>query len=166
MLKKILALCMAVMMIATCTTTAFAYEDSSAGSGETQILAHVYSSYLITIPATIDLSQTTSGEVTISEANIEDGYKVDVYITNLNQGGTLTLKNVSDDSFTIDCTFTNSEMDTAVFTDIPLVTFYDTELDVGYQTATKYFDIQVNASGIAGDYEGTMTYSFSCNPYS
>ena len=163
-MRKILALCLSLVMLATCTTTAFAYEDSCAGSGETEILAHLYSTYSISIPATIDLTAGMTGEVTIIDANIEYGYKVDVYVTNLNQFGAVTLTHTSDSTSMIDCMLTNIEQNLCATSEVPLVTFFDSEL-TAFGTATKYFGLDVAPFGLAGQYTGTMTYSFSCSPY-
>ena len=64
-MKKILALCLSIVMLLSLSTTVFAaeYWDESAGNGQTEIKAHIYSSYTITIPATIDLSNGEQGEV-------------------------------------------------------------------------------------------------------
>lgn len=163
-MKKLLALCLSLVLLATCTTTAFAYEDSCAGSGETEILAHLYSTYSISIPATIDLTAGMTGEVTIIDANLESGYKVDVFVTNLNQSGAVTLTHINDSTSKIDCMLTNIEQNMCASSEVPLVTFYDTEFTTS-NTATKYFDMQVAPFGLAGQYTGIMTYSFACSPY-
>lgn len=64
-MKKIIALCMSIVMLLSLSTTAFAaeYWDESAGSGESQVYAHIYSSYSISIPATIDLRNGEQGAV-------------------------------------------------------------------------------------------------------
>ncbi len=163
-MKKLLALCLTIILLANCAITAFAYEDSCAGSGETEILAHLYSTYSISIPATIDLTTGTTGEVTIIDANIESGYKVDVFATNLNQSGAVSLTHITDSTSKIDCILTNIELNMCASSEVPLVTFYDTEFTT-YSTATKYFELLVAPFGLAGQYTGTMTYSFSCSPY-
>ena len=164
-MKKILALCLTLVLLANCATTAFAAEDTCAGSGETEITAHIYSTYTITIPATIDLEAGTRGEVTITDANLESGYKVDVFATNFNNNGGITLTHRDNSMYEITCMLTNIEQNMCATAEVPLVSFYDTEVPTWGDTATKYFDIQVQNYGLAGHYSGTMTYSFSCNPY-
>lgn len=162
-MKKLLAICLSLVLLATCAPTAFATGDTSAGSGEVQISAHRYSSYTITMPATINLETTNRGAVTITDANIETGYKVDVFVTNLNNEGALTLTH-ENGIYGTDCWFTNIEASAAVLSDTPLVSFYDAELDP-FGTSTKYFEVHILPYGNAGYFSGTMTYSFSCNPY-
>ena len=164
-MKKLLALCLTIVLIANCAITAFAAEDTCAGSGETEITAHIYSTYTITIPAAIDLEEGTLGEVTITNANLESGYKVDVFATNFNNNGGITLTHQKYDMYQITCILVNMERNMCATTEVPLVSFYDTELPNWGDTAIKYFDIQAENYGFAGYYYGTMTYSFSCNPY-
>ena len=112
----------------------------------------------------VDLAAGEIGEVEITFANVESGYKVDVYATNFNENGGITLRLVDDDTYVVNCTLINLEQNACASADVPLVTFYDTEL-TSYGSAIKYFDIEVDSYGMAGIYSGTMTYSFSCNPY-
>lgn len=162
-MKKILALCLSLILLTTCTPTVFAYEDSFAGFGEMEIIAHVYSSYSISIPATIDLTAGMMGEVTILDANLEEGYKVDVYATNFNENGAITLTNTANSFLTIECRLYNLALSQFASPEVPLVTFNSFEFD-GNNTATKNFDIQFAPVGSAGIYSGTMTYSFQCSP--
>ena len=162
-MKKLLAICLSLVILAACAPTAFAMGDTSAGSGEVQIFAHRYSSYTITMPATINLEATNQGAVTIADANIETGYKVDVFVTNLNLEGAVTLTHTNGVG-TMDVWLRNIEANCGASAETPLVSFRDTELE-NYGTATKYFELDYNSYGNAGYYYGTMTYSFSCNPY-
>lgn len=162
-MKKLIAICLSLVLFATCTTTAFAMEDTSAGSGEVQISAHIYSSYTITMPAMIDIEMGSQGAVTITDANIESGYKVDVFVTNADFEGDITLTHTNGVA-TIDCGLISAEDGGRVSEEKPLVSFRDTEVD-SYGTLMKYFGLEVMPFGTAGYYYGTMTYSFSCNPY-
>ncbi len=73
-MKKIISMILAVVMLACVSTTAFAF-DGASGS---DVVTHVYSHYNITIPATINVTVDSASTVTISNAYIEDGYKVEV----------------------------------------------------------------------------------------
>ena len=173
-MKKILAICLSLALLATCVPTVFATEDTCAGTGEAEIRCCVYSSYTISMPALVDLgtqsysdlfsAQTVDEDVTIIDANIAPGYKVDVYVTNLNESGYIEMTNMLNPEYTGSCVLINLEEDAEVTASIPLVTFYDTELEyIG--TLTKSFRTTMGSYSLAGDYTGTMTYSFSCNPY-
>ena len=162
-MKKLIAICLSLILLATCAPTAFAMGDTSAGSGEVQLSAHRYSSYTITMPATIDLDMGNQGIVTITDANIESGYKVDVFVTNLNLEGAVSLVHTNGMA-TMDVWFRNIEENKGATAEVPLVSFRDTEVE-NYGTLTKYFEMDAMYYGTAGYYCGTMTYSFSCNPY-
>lgn len=167
-MKKVLALVLSVLMIASFSTTAFAAEteDAYAGSGELQITGHVYSSYTISIPATINLSEGTICEVTANDAYIEEGYSLDVCVTNLNESGLITLKHVTNQYASTECSivrYTDSGEIAQTPYDAPLVSFVASDFPNG-TSCVKYFGLEISQWGTPGDYTGTMTYSFSCNP--
>lgn len=160
-MKKLIAIIMAMVLMLSISVTAFAAEDLSAGSGETEIKSHVYSHYSITIPATIDLCNGEIGQVTISDAMIEDNYSVKVFVTNTEQFGGILLKH-SNGTDSINCSLLNIENNMLANSENPLVSFANSDIEQG--TATKYFDIQVENYGTPGDYSGIMQYSFECLP--
>ena len=143
------------------SVTAFA-EDLSAGNGESEIKAHVYSHYTISIPAVIDLRNGDIGQVTIENAMIEDGYAVKVFVNVEDFGGIRLVHTNGTDS--IHCNFSNTENGMVANSENPLVTFVNGDLQQG--TATKYFNVQAENYGTPGDYTGTMQYSFECQPNS
>lgn len=160
-MKKLLTLCLTLVLLANCATTAFALESPCSGSGESVVTAHLYSTYTISIPATIDANMGTA-EVTVSQANLEDGYAINVYISNLNEKGgiTLTHTNGTDE---ILCMFQNTELNCAVGGNVPLVSFGAGSF-YGTDTAAKTFGMELYELSKPGDYSGTMTYYFSCDP--
>lgn len=157
-MKKVVSIILALALIASFSS--MVYADDSAGSGESQIYAHVYSSYTITIPATIDLRNGENGVVTISDASIEEGYAVNVYVTNSDVNGVIYLRH-ADGISSISCQILNEEGSFAT-EETPLVSFAASDIQAA--TATKNFTLQADTFGIAGEYSGTMTYSFRCEP--
>ncbi len=162
-MKKFFAATLTLILLISSSTTAFAADlgDEYAGSGETEIYAHLYSSYQISIPATIDLRNGEQGAVTISSANLESGYVVNVYCTNLTDGG-IRLYNASNSLNSIICSivdiYNNCNIADAT---TPIVTFSASE--ISEESLTKYFGLEImDTWGAAGDYTGTMQYSFSC----
>lgn len=160
-MRKAVSIILALALIASFTSMVYA-DDLSAGSGETEITAHIYSTYTITIPATINLDSGENGQVTISNANLEDGYAVNVYMTNGNDQGLVTLYHTDGvHSITGQVIFGSGQIadDTT-----PFASFSSAEV-AGEESVTKYFNIQVDTlTGTPGNYTGTMTYSFRCEP--
>lgn len=163
-MKKILALCLSVVMLLSLSTTAFAAEiwDESAGSGETEVYAHIYSSYFISIPATIDLRNGEQGEITLTDANIEEGYEVNVYCTNIFENG-IRLYHTVDSNIGITCVLTDVDNTIQYTSETPLATFVQDDFSQG--AITKYFGLHLmDDLSKAGDYVGVMEYSFECSP--
>lgn len=164
-MKRLITIILSMAILWITAVTAYAAEpwDTSSGTGESQIVAHVYSSYTITIPATINTNDGDQVPVTISTANLEDGYKVDVFVTNL-EDNRLLLHHASKQYDFISVSFVNVEQNAMASDTTPLVTFKATETQE-YGEYNKYFVLQVDGFGAAaGDYSGIMTYSFSCTP--
>ena len=163
-MKKILALCLSIVMLLSVSTTAFAaeYWDESAGSGETEVYAHIYSSYSISIPATIDLRNGEQGAVTLTEANIESGYEVNVYCTNIEDGG-IRLHHVDNENNGITVVLMTEDKLYNYTADTPIASFVQSEITS--ESLTKYFAMEImDKWNTAGDYVGVMEYSFECSP--
>ena len=162
-MKRIVTFCLSMVMLMALCMTAFATEfwDESAGSGTSQIYGHIYSSYTITIPATIDLRNGEQGSVTIENGNIESGYAVNVYCTNIGENG-IKLNHVEKNT-SVECALMSADGLTRFDSNTPFASF--TNDDISAQTTTKYFRLQITDRWMsAGDYVGTMEYSFRCEP--
>ena len=154
-MKKALSILCALATAATMPISAFAAD----GTGETEFTAHVYSRYEITIPATVNADTETQVPVTISEAYIENGYKVTVNAENIDVQG-LRLTNPNNQYAEYYVQFTNNDTGEMVYENVPLVTFNTNE--IVNNTATKYFGISANPSTMPGNYSGTLQFSFEC----
>ena len=162
-MKKFLSLILALVLVASLSVTAFAAEDESAGTGESTVYAHVYSQYNITIPATIDLRQGEQGEVTLSNAMLETGYAVNVYVTNKATNG-IVLTHTNGTS-TMECVLQNAELQMQADNGtVPLVSFKLSDIPQDSSSATKYFELLPEKYGMPGDYSGVLQYRFVCEP--
>lgn len=159
-MKKVIALITTIVLMMSVSITAFA-EDASAGNGESEIRTHIYSSYNITIPAVIDLANGNTADVQLSNAMLEDGYSINVYVTNTEPSGSIRLMHTNGIN-SIECTFSNIESNMMASNDNPLVTF--NKSDIVESSATKQFEINAESIGVPGNYSGTMQYSFECQP--
>ena len=162
-MKRIVTLWLSMVILMALCMTAFATEfwDESAGSGTSQIYGHIYSSYTITIPATIDLRNGEQGSVTIENGNIESGYAVNVYCTNIGENG-IKLNHVEKNT-SVECALMSADGVTRFDSNTPFASF--TNDDISAQNTTKYFRLQITDRWMsAGDYTGVMEYSFRCEP--
>lgn len=156
-------LAMVMLMLMALCTTAFAAEfwDESAGSGTSQVYAHLYSSYTIKISATIDLRNGEQGSVTIENGNIESGYAVNVYCTNIGENG-IRLNHVEKNT-SVECARLSADGLSHYDANTPFASF--TSDDIAAQNTTQYFRLEIMDRWMsAGDYVGTMEYSFRCEP--
>lgn len=72
-MKKFFAILLAIAMMATMSVTAFA-ATIEGNEGTVEVTYGVEDSYVVTIPATIDLSEDAASNMEISAANVVIGY--------------------------------------------------------------------------------------------
>ena len=130
------------------------------GSGETVFNAHVYSSYEITIPETVDVDSTTQVPVSLTSAYIENGYSVKVSADNLSMEG-LKLLNPNYQYSEYYVSFTNLDTNEIANSENGLLVTFNASEIVNF-SATKYFGIAPGQSLMPGDYTGTLQFSFEC----
>lgn len=165
-MKKIIALLLSLVMLLSLTITSSAEEymvESMEGWGQTEILAHIYSTYTITIPATIDLRESNQSTITISNAVLEDGYEVNVYCTNIDDSiNGIIMYNVSNNPNTASCAILD-ENGIRMTAKTPLATFNQT--DITSHTTTRNFQLElITNDAVAGDYTGIADFHFECTP--
>lgn len=79
-MRKIIAIVLALVMVMGMSTTAFAATGGTVKS--TQLTAYVYSSYEITIPAQVDLTQTNNTiTISVDSLNLDPEYVLAVMIS-------------------------------------------------------------------------------------
>lgn len=165
-MKKALSVLAAITVALSSSISAYAWNENEVegyvGYGQSTINAHAYSSFDVEIPAVIDLSEMGGGEVAISNADIDNGYQVEIYVTNLNENGKLNMNHTTKSGVTSELTLTGSEGELTA--DAPILArFKDTDLESGY--ANYMFSGEMVSGSKAGNYSGVMMYSIFCNRY-
>ena len=157
-MKKLISALCACTLALTMPLSAYAVD----GSGETVFNAHVYSSYEITIPETVDVDSTTQVPVSLTSAYIENGYSVKVSADNLSMEG-LKLLNPNYQYSEYYVSFTNLDTNEIANSENGLLVTFNTSEIVNF-SATKYFGVSPGQSLMPGDYTGTLQFSFECTP--
>jgi len=162
-MKKILATLLTLSLLLTASTTAFAYDESTfSGYGQTELTASAISTYTVTIPSTVNLTYG-QGEVTVTNADIADGYEIEVVASNLNSNGGIDMTHTTKEGVTTTCYLMTAD-GTSVTSENPvIVTIKDTQISNG--SAYTYFWGELPANAKAGTYTGTMTYNLYCSQY-
>ncbi len=169
-MKRFISIVLA-MLIMFVPVTAFAGTmenamSNPAGTGEATIRDHIYSTYTIQIPETIEIDELNDTfNVGLTNDNIEDGYSVEVWITNLDENGAITLTNARDNSTetaTISKDIGNGNEQT-VNNSEALAYFHHDNVNSS-QTQTARINITERGT-TAGYYEGTITYCYACVNY-
>ena len=158
-MKKILALIM-VMILMFIPVAA----DEEIGDvfndvyGESDVFCHVYSSYYVTIPTELT-PEHPEGEITISMNNIEEGYHVDLYATNLN-GSMVDLSSDNGNTYSVNA----FKYGNVSFDDTGLIaSFYPDYYDDNNPLAYAYVSVSGFPEKIKpGDYKGSISFRVSC----
>lgn len=166
-MRKLLTLIL-IVAVATITSPASIlaedyseYVESTSGNfeGQTAVDYHVYSSYSVTIPTSIS-EYESSGTVSVTMGNIESGYHVEVYITNLDSDGGLAVTSDSGNTGTLSVLY-DSGLRTADSTGL-IGSFYPA--DYNYEgSASTDISFDKGASTLkAGTYHGTVCFRVEC----
>ena len=157
-MKKLFALILAVVMIATISTTAFAAEigpEANASQGSTEVSFNVDPTYTVTIPATVELQKVEdNGTVTYENdytltaqagVRLKKGEYIEVTVAS-------DFEMTTEQGATLDYTITKGGN---AVTNNGVVAEFDT--DKAEQTATIH--IAANDPDYAGEYEDTVTFT-------
>ena len=156
-MKKLFALILAVVMIATMSTTAFA---ANTEGGSTEVKFNVDPTYTVTIPATVELNKVdTEGVVTY-----ENDYTLTAQAgVRLKKGEYIEVAVLSDFEMTTTegatLEYTITAEDAAVATGGVVAEF---STDKAEQTATIH--IAANDPDYAGEYKDTVTFTIAVKP--
>ena len=167
-MRKIIAFLLVAVLILALSVSAvsadgeeFVDTGHSTYTGETDIECHAYSTFMVTIPST--LYEDMDGVIRISSANIEDGYHVAVYLTNVDDVGQVTVTNASGDTGKV-----NIYKNGALYMQDGTGLFHEF-LSYDYdENRSAYcnisFSIVPGTCTKAGDYTGVICYRVDCIP--
>lgn len=151
-MKKLFALVLAVVMLATMSVTVFAADyDTNPGDKETTVIYSVVPTYVVTIPADITINGAAD---TISAENVvvAKGQYVSVALAAENDFTVTTAEGA-----TLDYTVTKDGQNIVAGDEILAVNPADGKTG----SANIIFDIDESAIIYAGTYEGTATFTIS-----
>lgn len=171
-MKKMIALILAFAMSfaciggATVSATEYAYmsEEEQYGYGEIAATHHSGSTFELEIPLTADSAAENS--IVATNPNLEDGYRIEVYVTNLAADGTIDFYHTSGDHAGLTL-YDDTDGRRLTFDDPMLASFAAEDFD-SEGTASSMFSIRGGNvyTMKAGTYTGTICYRVECNPVS
>lgn len=162
-MKKLIAIMMCAVLMLSVPTTAFAAESPFYGEGTAILKYKSYSTCTVTIPETIEITGQPT-EITVTNPNVESGYCVNVYVTNLNDRGYIDLTQDSSGVATVEASFINDSTNAVIDNNNSLLASIecsDNSMDTYYAT----FSVSVIGGNYrAGNYTGTMQYDVRIEP--
>lgn len=164
----ILCMILVVIFSISCTFSVAAteiyqggYDEALSGenTGEIVVTAHQYSRYSISIPETLDTSDT-DGEIIVSNASLEEGKVIFVSVTNMDDDYTIPVTHKTKSGVTgkiaIGGNYGNAQR-----RDI-ICRFLGSELENNNGTDSANVHINIVGQPEAGEYEGVITYAVTC----
>lgn len=169
-MKKVICMLIAVLMVIGCAVSVSAAEFYQGGydnsypqdTGEITVTAHQYSRYTISIPETLDTADMNGGEVTVSNASLENGMSIFVAVTNMESDYTIPVTHKAKEGVTAKVAI-GGNYGNATHRDI-ICKFDGAELESNNGEMTSQIRTNIVGQPEAGEYEGTITYAISCVP--
>lgn len=168
-MRNIMALVLCLSLLTVSSVSVLAYgNDGYYGEGQATIKARQYSTFMVNIPETINAENYEDNQISVTEADLETGYAINIYVTNLNGNNGITLYNDEDNTKT--ARFLVSNCDTGNQLVLRenynlLASFKDTEIDNESASASKNFIGSIQTADKAGTYTGVMNYEIRCERY-
>lgn len=156
-MKKFFAILLAVAMMATMSTTAFAATIGEDGTGSVVITYGVEDSYVVTIPADITLSADAASTMEISAADVVIGYGEQLTVS-------VSSANYADSKwYLVDTANANNKLEYSVKNGETAVASGGTILTVAAgttDTTTVTLSTQlVDTATVSGTYTDTITFT-------
>lgn len=146
------------------STYGYIGDEEQYGTGNIEVTHHSYSTFQLDIPLYADSAMPN--QITASYPNIEDGYQIEISVTNLNEDGTIDMVHTSG-AVSGMILYNETDAMQLTYNQNVLATFAIDDFDAS-QTATSVFYIQGGDqfSMKAGTHTGTICYRIECNPIS
>lgn len=160
-MKKILALLIVLVCVFSCTVTANAASYLTDTEGSVEVRYHSYSNYTITVP---EVFNDLGCYVDIRNAEIEEGYRVEVHATNLNEDGYLQLTHTKNPELHGYISFIGRATDGntwCVTADNTMLCYFDSSVCEEY-LSQSFSCAPVVENWKPGDYVGLLTYRVTC----
>ena len=162
-MKKILALIIAIMCIFSCTLTANAASSLTDSEGSMEVQYHSYSNYTIVLPESFD---GTACSVSLLNGEIEEGYRVEVHATNLDENGYLPLTYSKNPEHIERLSFIGHSFDGNTWnvdgSNTMLCYFTAGEYGDDYYFDRAFESVPIGENWKPGDYSGILCYRVTC----
>lgn len=167
-MKKFYCILIALIIVLSMTIPVMAVEsycntgDGQYSSGHIEVTHHSYSTFQLEIPLSADSSMPNY--ITAYNPNLEDGCHIEIFVTNLNEDGTLNMTHTSGAVYTM-VLYNESDAHQLTYQD-PLLASFSIEDFNNTDSATSIFWIQGGDQFTmkAGSYTGKICYRIECNP--
>jgi len=151
-MKKIIALALAVMLVAALAAPALAEE--------TQVIYTKSSTYTVSIPAAVDLSDgAASASITATAMNLAPKKQLAVTVVSGISEGKVTLTDADDSTVTAESTVSLTEGGEGIADNAVVAVFRGTDTAV-FENGTLFFSALPEEQQ-AGTYSGTITFSMA-----
>lgn len=161
---SLMAVICTAIILTTFTTTAYAdeYVDSANGDYATEIEVnyHAYSTYTVILPYA--LSEDAETEVAVDMSNVENGYHINAYVTNIEEDGQIPIYSENYDTnnavghITVISDGQELPSDTGYF-----ATFTHTD-DINNYAYDHIGYTITDRPTVAGQYSGVICFNFEC----
>ena len=167
-MKKVLCMLMCAALLLAMPMTAFAADTPYSGQGTSTLTYKSYSTCTVSIPETIEVSSVaTPIEILVTNPNIETGYCVNIYVTNLNEQDYIPLcHDEFGEMIAIECMFTNLQKQGTVCNDNPLLASIQGSSILSDVFYGEFAANIMSVDARAGSYTGTMQYEIRIEPIS
>ena len=163
-MKKIICTVLCVALALATSITSFAEERPYYSPNDTVVTKTIYSRCNICIPETINIERQSILYIEFTEAEIIEGEKVRVKVTNLNENGAITLSNPNSET-QMDVYILDSSLNT-ITADNPYIAILYSSYFASSKTGNVSCTLSTEAYSTAdvGVYSGTIQYEVSISP--